>query len=135
MVFDDYWDLGGGVMTAVNDHIHATGELLYAGPIEQAIIVKGRKVRDNPEAGNWWRPEGTPKRIRMTDDPIRWPWGRTVDITLLANNPTYIRDLNSGHALPDFPGKNLANARRLAERILRICDYHERVLGETWRPE
>jgi len=56
MIFDDYFDLGGGVSTAVNELLLRTGELLYAGPVEQAFIVKGRRPSDNPDEYVGWRP-------------------------------------------------------------------------------
>ena len=126
MVFDDYFDLGGGVSAAVNEHLLRTGEILYAGPVEQAFIVKGRMPSDDPEEYVGWRP-------RM-DHPINcsvsffgntetiWPDKVVLDVSAIIRDQQYLSDLATGAAVPDLPGGSLSKAKEHAESLLRACD-------------
>ena len=126
MVFDDYFDLGGGVSAAVNEHLLRTGEILYAGPVEQAHIVKGRMPSDDPESYVGWRPR--------TDHPINQsvsffgcegtilPSSIVLDVSTIVRNREYLSDLAAGAAVPDLPGGSLSMAKEYAECLLRLCD-------------
>ena len=161
MVFDDYFDLGGGVSTTVNEHLLLTGEILHAGPVEQAYVIKGLRpegLRPEGLRPEGLRPEGlrlgskTPEgprpegprpegqgRTIPTGDPqsailVRgtretiWPAGIFLDVSNIVLDQEYLRDLVTGEAVPDLPGGSVSDARRYAERMLRVCDYHKSIV-------
>ena len=123
MVFDDFHDLGGGVALAVAEHVRQTHEVIYAGPIEQAFVVKGRTWSDldNHPGAHWldqreplWDPDG---------DVL-------LNVSAVTGSREYLQDLSSGAALPDLPGRSLAEARKYALRLLAMIKWHERVLAK-----
>lgn len=55
IVFDDYSDGAGGVMTAVNRWAARTNEVIHLGPAPQATIVKGLTTTSG--GASWFTPE------------------------------------------------------------------------------
>jgi len=118
LVVDDYYDLGGGAQQALDELLARTHDVLYVGPIEQVVVVKGRLPSVPPESYVGWRP--SPPFLRRG---VRGG----IDYTLVARDEEYLRDLASGSALPDFPGRSLREAAKLARRTLDVCEHHEAV--------
>jgi len=118
IVIDGFNDLGGGAEQAVMEHLDRTDELLYLGPIEQAFIVKGRMRVDDSMAYIGWKPS--------KPDRYRGITGR--DYSPVLGDEEYLRDLNSGEALPDMPGHSLEELEKMARRMLKVWGHHREVL-------
>lgn len=118
MVIDDYNDLGGGAQLAVTEHLEKTGELLYIGPIEQAFIVKGRFTCSSEESYIGWKPKKRDIAGPMTGK----------DLSVVTEDAEYLRDLESGKALPDIPGGSLQALERFARRMLVVWGHHRDVI-------
>ena len=118
IVVDDYNDLGGGAEQAVMEHLDRTDELLYVGPIEQAFIVKGRLRGDDAKSYIGWKPQ--------CPDILRAVTGK--DYSAVLQDDEYLKDLNSGEALPDMPGHSLEELEKLARRMLKVWGHHREVL-------
>ena len=110
VMFDDYFDLGGGEKAAVDEWVVSSGEMLFAGPMEQVFIIKGME--------------------RSKDDPMIDPFGdggQEVSLRYLVRDREYLRDLGkeSFHRACLFAdGKGSA---RLSRRISQVTGYHARV--------
>jgi len=115
MVFDDYLDQGGGVEAAVNEMLYTTKDLLRAGYGDQVYIVK-----------EW-------KAAFADEDLVRLPSGVAINISLPAGDEDYRRDLIAGKLTGELPGGTLASARRIAERILYQCEFHDHVFTRRRR--
>lgn len=124
MVFDDYFDLGGGVAKAVNEQLEKTHEVLYAGPIEQVFFIKGRHECDDPSTYIGWQPPKPEKMVMVN----RQSQNRFINVSAIVNDRRYLDDLDSGEAVPDLPGKNVWASKHYASRLLDVCDYHQLVL-------
>jgi hypothetical protein len=118
MVIDDYNDLGGGAEQAVTEHLDRTDELLYIGPIEQVFIVKGRMRSDDARVYVGWKP--------VKSDKLRAISGK--DYSVVVRDAEYLRDLNSGEAVPDLPGHSLEELEKLGRRMLKVWGHHREVL-------
>jgi Macrocin-O-methyltransferase (TylF) len=121
IVIDDYLDLGAGAEQAVVEHLRKTNELLYIGPIEQAFIVKGRLVTDDPATYVGWKPEKLDSKRVVAEQ----------DWSVVMNNAEYLRDLSSGAALPDMPGHSLVELEKLARRMLDVWSHHQQVIHRS----
>jgi len=116
MVFDDFRDLGGGVAQALREHVERTGEIVYAGPIEQAFIFKGRTRQNTKEA----------------IAPIIYDAQNKIYISaaFIMSNESYLDDLASGAAVPDLPGGSLDRAEQYANKIHEVVAWHRQILDQ-----
>jgi hypothetical protein len=121
MVFDDYFDLGGGVKAALDEHLSVTGERLYAGYCDQVFLVKERRWDTKSDPNQVWQPTGKTKIINTLD-------GTAVDATVPSNNRDYLEQARTEPLFPELPGSTLPTAQSVAERINVACDFHEEVL-------
>jgi hypothetical protein len=120
MIFDDYFDQGGGVEAAVNEHVAKTKELVHAGYGDQVFIVKGQTWGDR-----WllYPSKLSPLPFRAIDlGPLR------IDVSVPVSNKRYQHDLLDGKLTSELPGGTLANAERVAHRILSQCKFHSMVV-------
>lgn len=122
VIFDDYFDIGGGEQKAVDEFLQShDDELLFAGPTEQVFFFKGRQVRGS-------------------DVGYLVPWdkyaigglerggGRPVSLEFIARDSAYLDYLAEGKLMTELPGGSLNEAVRLATRILDVHRYHQSVL-------
>lgn len=121
MVFDDYFDLGGGVRAALDEHLSATGERLYAGYCDQVFVVKERRWDTHRDPNQPWQPAGTTRLVTTLD-------GTVVDATVPSNNRDYLEQARTEPLFPELPGNTLRAAQAVAERINVACDFHEEIL-------
>lgn len=122
MVFDDYLDQGGGVQTAVDDLLAETDEILHAGYTDQVFVVKGQTWRRRRGEPTWREPRCG--LVVTTADGI------PVEASVPALDDDYQRDLLAGKLTGELPGGTLLNARRVADRIVAQCEFHEAVLAK-----
>lgn len=135
MVFDDYFDQGGGVAKAVNEHLKETGEVLFAGYCDQVIVVKGLKewVKDEKSIYNK-RPPYTPFfqpsfdgfHLHKTLD------GVIIDMAIPMGNEKYKSELYNGVLTPELQKGTVGNEEEVAKRVLNLTDFHLAVLGMTY---
>lgn len=125
MVFDDYFDQGGGVAAAVNEHVARTSEQLYAGYGSQVFLVKDRTWREyaGGDPRQPWTPPLPRKCVKTWDDVV-------VDASIPCSNKEYQLALVRGEVIPELPGRTLVDAQRIADRILAACRFHMSVLEE-----
>jgi O-methyltransferase len=115
MVFDDYFDVGGGERKAVDEFLeNRDDELLFAGPIEQVFFFKGRQKRG-------------------TDSGYLLPWtgyddGRPVSLEFIAKDSAYLNFLAEGQFMTELPGGSLSGAVRLATQTLAVYRHHQAIL-------
>jgi hypothetical protein len=119
IVFDDYFDQGGGVEAAVNEHVKRTHELIRAGYGDQVFIVKGQTGNDNIKV---FLSKPRPSQFVAIDLD-----GLVIDVTIPAMNKRYRQELLDGKLTSELPGGTLENAERVANRILRQCRLHRMI--------
>ena len=114
VVFDDYFDIGGGERLAVDEFLSEHGgELLFAGPTEQVFFFKGRRC--------------CPSDSRFLVAPSS-PQDRPVSLEHLLADLSYKDALAKGELMAELPGGSLKAAARLAEQTLKVYSYHQLVL-------
>ena len=116
MVFDDYFDIGGGVKKAVDEYLSRfkSPDMLFAGPVEQVFLIKERIRNESDDRF-------------MLDS---FGDGNTpVSLEFLARNRDYLDDLRGNSFMSELPGGGMRAAAILARQTLRVVDYHDRVLG------
>lgn len=108
-VFDDYFDFGGGEKKALDEFLEDTGELLFAGPIEQVHFVKGRKLgpEDEPFLCQSYHKDDTP-----------------VSLCHLFEDIEYLQALQGDPFMETVPGGGVRGAASLAEETLRSSASH-----------
>jgi predicted O-methyltransferase YrrM len=114
LVFDDYFDQGGGVEAAVNEHLAKTGEILHAGYGDQVYVVKSQT----------WEKDHT----KFQEPVLETSHGVSVSAMVPWLDPEYLSDLRAGKITPELPGGSLDNAEKVAERLLFISQFHRQVL-------
>lgn len=124
VVFDDYFDQGGGVQAAVDEMIARTGDVLRAGYTDQVFVVKGKKRAWHSTQFPW------PKNYEYHKTSSGW-----IDISIPVGDYDYQHDLVAGKLTGELPGGTLANARTVAERILAQCSLHDAVIRKSSRKE
>lgn len=147
MVFDDYFDQGGGVAKAVNEHIARTGEILFAGYCDQVIIIKGltkwEPIKDRYVYNQ--RPPYTPETARISNlgppEPAKDGFhihrtldGILIDMAIPMSNEQYKKDLYDGVLTPELQKGSLGREKEVAERVLNLVDFHFAVLGMNYEP-
>lgn len=125
MVFDDYFDQGGGVQAAVDELVASTKDVLHAGYGDQVFVVKDQKWSKYPTSlGPCWQGPSW----RSPKPHLTIPHGSgLLEISCPANDHEYQRDLLAGKLTGELPGGTLTNARRVAERLLAQCDLHDEI--------
>lgn len=115
MVFDDYFDIGGGVKKAVDEYLlrFKSPDMLFAGPVEQVFLIKGRIRNESDD--------------RFILDSFG-DGSTFVSLEFLASNRDYLDDLRGNSLMSELPGGGMRAAATLARQTLRVVDYHDRVL-------
>lgn len=112
MVFDDYFDIGGGERRAVDEFLVEHGrELLFAGPAEQVFFFKGQQIPTSDRPNSLTFPDGT-----------------TVSLSYLIDDVDYLADLQNDALMTELPGGSLGKAAELACQTLKIYEYHQKIL-------
>jgi len=125
IVFDDYFDQGGGVEAAVNEHVAITKEVVHAGYGDQVFIMKGQTWSNLPTCHKWILDPQKFIGIEFN--------GLFIDASIPSLNKEYQQDLLSGKLTSELPGGTLQNAERVAKRILRQCEFHAAVIERSLR--